>query len=208
LLARWRAGPSLAEALNAEALNVAAVPRFVPQAALPPGEGYEAFIRRSGQVPTRDNLHDFFNGLVWLQRPALKARLNTWHGLEARRGPLRDALTLLDENGALLHGAPPPLVAALVARDWRRLFVELRPLWREQRLELVGHALLEKLVQPRKPICAHVLLAEPLEPLGLATKPFHPLPVLGVPGWWAPNAAPGFYDDAAVFRPRRVLQTG
>ena len=36
----------------------------------------------------------------------------------------------------------------------------------------------------------------------LAQKPFVPLPVLGVPGWWAANAAPDFYDDPKVFRPR------
>ncbi len=35
----------------------------------------------------------------------------------------------------------------------------------------------------------------------LAAKPFTPLPVLGVPGWWPANDATGFYDDAAVFRP-------
>lgn len=201
----WLAGRPLAEVLDAEP---DAPRRFVPQAALPAGEGYEDFVRRTGAVPTRDELHDFFNGLVWLHRPALKARMNTWHGLEARRGPLRDALTLLDENGAILHGAPPALVEALVARDWRRLFVELRPLWAGVRLEIVGHALLEKLLAPRKPICAHVLLAEPLEPATLAAKPFLPLPVLGVPGWWPANEDAGFYEDAAVFRPPRVRPPG
>jgi len=29
---------------------------------------------------------------------------------------------------------------------------------------------------------------------------FHPLPVLGIPGWWAANDSPAFYDDEAVFR--------
>ena len=222
---RWRAGASVAEALTAA---LAAAPivlpagplRFVPQQALPEGEGYEVFVARTACVPTRDNWHDFFNGMVWLRHPALKARLNAWHreGLgqaaEGRRGALRDALTLLDENGALLV-APPALRQALVERDWQRLFVELRPLWRETRLEIVGHALLEKLLQPRKPICAHVLLvesiagtAQALDAEQLAAKPFHPLPVLGVPQWWPANEAPGFYDDVAVFRPRRLAQTG
>jgi cytochrome P450 len=27
--------------------------------------------------------------------------------------------------------------------------------------------------------------------------------VLGVPGWWAANASPDFYDDTNVFRPGR-----
>jgi hypothetical protein len=34
-------------------------------------------------------------------------------------------------------------------------------------------------------------------------KPFLPLPVLGIPGWWAPNENPGFYDDTQVFRPQK-----
>ena len=36
-----------------------------------------------------------------------------------------------------------------------------------------------------------------------SAKPFLPLPVLGVPGWWPANENPGFYDDADVFRPAR-----
>ena len=37
----------------------------------------------------------------------------------------------------------------------------------------------------------------------IPAKPFLPLPVLGVPGWWPANENPGFYDDADVFRPAR-----
>ena len=194
-----RAGWGVAEALG---------PGFVRAEALPAGEAYEAFVARTGQVPTRDNAHDFFNGLVWRHHPGLKTRLNRWHaqaleegGVQSRRGPLRDAATVLDENGALLDG-PPELVDALRQRDWRRLFITLRPLWRDARLTLVGHALLEKLLQPRKAHCAHVLLAEPLDAATLSAKPFLPLPVLGVPGWWAANECADFYDDPQVFRPK------
>ena len=187
--------------------------RFVPQAALPAGEAYEAFIHRTAQVPTRNNLHDAFNGLVWLAQPQLKRRLNALQaaaiaadGVGASRGPLRDALTLFDENGALLD-APAPLTDALRRRDWTALFISHRALWAQARLTLVGHALLEKLATaPRKGLTAHVLLADPLalEAAGWAAKPFAPLPVLGVPGWWPANAQPGFYDDVAVFRPPRA----
>lgn len=191
--------------------------RFVPQSALPADEGYEAFITRKAAVPTREHWHDALNGLVWLHRPALKARLNALHqeGLQAfkpssvdGRGALRDALTLFDENGAWLE-APAALAEALRAKDWHRLFVELRPLWAEARLHLVGHALLEKLTAPRKAICAHVLLQDPmsLTARDWAGKPFAPLPVLGVPGWWPGNTAPVFYADPAVFRGPR-LSTG
>jgi hypothetical protein len=69
---------------------------------------YEAFIHAQRCVPTRDNLHDFFNGLVWLHWPQLKLQMNRLQaaeiasaGVGARRGPLRDALTVLDENGAV-----------------------------------------------------------------------------------------------------------
>src|SRR4051794_16460024 len=50
--------------------------RFVPQADLPAGVAYEEFIGDTGCVPTRDNLHDFFNALVWLTFPGIKQQLN------------------------------------------------------------------------------------------------------------------------------------
>ena len=220
--AAWQGGAAVAEALNAQraagahSLPLHAGPLcFVPQSALPAGEAYEAFIHRSARVPTRDNAHDFFNGLVWLAQPALKRRLNQLqaaeigrHGVGSHRGALRDALTLFDENGALLQ-APPQLWQALRQRDWRALFVTHRPLWVDARLTIVGHALLEQLAAaPRKPLTAHVLAADlalALDGPGWASKPFCPLPVLGVPGWWAANAEPGFYDDGAVFRAPRAL---
>mgnify|MGYP002129520124 FL=1 len=49
---------------------------FVPQADLPEGMAYEEFIGATGGVPTRDNLHDFFNALVWLTFPLIKRQLN------------------------------------------------------------------------------------------------------------------------------------
>ena len=196
--------------------------RFVPQAMLPPGMAYEQFIYDTGQVPTRDNLHDFFNGLVWLHLPQAKRRMNQLQaqaiaaqGAGAVRGPLRDALTLFDENGAVLD-APAPLWQALRARDWRRLFIDLRPLWAQARLVLVGHALMEKLVYSRKGIAAHVYqvpaaiksianldawLAHELQPEDWSRKPFVPLPVMGIPGWCHENENFSFYDDSSVFRP-------
>lgn len=197
--------------------------RFVSQSALPDGQAYEQYIFDTQSVPTRDNLHDFFNGLCWLTFPQTKKKLNQLQaaqlavaGVQKVRGPVRDALTLFDENAAFLR-APQPLWDALLARDWRRLFVDLRPLWAEAQLVLFGHALLEKLVQPRKPITAHIYQAQPamdsiagldawvaadLRAEKLAGKPFVPLPVLGVPGWWPDNENPCFYEDIRVFRPR------
>ncbi|MCZ2104281.1 MAG: DUF3025 domain-containing protein [Comamonadaceae bacterium] len=197
--------------------------RFVPHALLPPGTAYEAYIHATRQVPTRDNLHDLFNGLVWLHFPRAKARLNRLQagaiareGVRPVRGPLRDAATVFDENGALLL-APDALWHALRERDWRRLFVDLRLLWPQARPVLFGHALLEKLVSPRKSVVAHVYqartaiksvaidawLARDLTAAHLACKPFAPLPVLGVPGWCAASENFCFYDDSTVFRPPR-----
>lgn len=213
-----RAGESVSVA---EALSSASGEgvRFVEQSALPAGEPYESFIYRTGSVPTRDNLHDLFNGLMWLSYPQAKRRLNALqarqialHGNTATRGALRDALTVFDENSAILQ-APAALVEPLRAREWQALFVKLRQHWASARLVIFGHALLEKLMQPRKAITAHVwlvdevsdaALAASLDSERLAAKDFLPLPVLGVPGWWSANEVPGFYDDAAVFRqPRR-----
>jgi hypothetical protein len=213
------AGADVAQALNArlaaQPLQLAAgALRFVPQAALPAGEAYESFIFRTACVPTRDHLHDFFNGLVWLAEPALKRRLNALHagvlaeeGVQPRRSPLRDALTLLDESGALLE-ASGDAVALLRARRWHELLVARRPCWvgGEIRLRVVGHALLEQLVQPYKGVTAHVWPGGSAAALAaggqaLQPRPFLPLPLLGVPRWWPANAEPGFYDDAAVFRP-------
>jgi hypothetical protein len=118
----------------------------------------------------------------------------------AARGPVRDAITILDENGAFLE-APHALWDALRSRDWRRLFIDLRPLWREARLVVFGHAMLEKLLAPRKDLTAHVWCGEQLLTREqLATKPFAPLPLMGVPGWDAGNGHFSFYDDSHVFR--------
>ena len=217
------AGASCAEALN----SCAAMPvRFVPQAALPGGMAYEQYIFEQRGVPTRDGLHDFFNGIIWQHFPLAKQRLNQLQaaqiavdGVQTVRGPVRDAITVFDENAALLS-APDAVWDALVARDWQRLFIGLRPLWAQASLHLFGHALLEKLVSPRKPITAHVYraqsatnsiadldawLAQDLTAVKLAGKPFVPLPVLGVPGWWPANDDPAFYDDTQVFRPLRAV---
>ena len=199
--------------------------RFVPHEHLPPSVAYERFITDTGTCPTRPGLHDFFNGLCWMHFPATKKRLNQLQaqciasdGIQPVRGPLRDALTLFDENAAFLH-APQPLWDALIAKQWGLLFGELRPLWRQAQLVLFGHALLEKLQSPRKGVTAHVYRVLPhfkavdemdawiavnVSAVQLASKPFANLPVLGVPGWWPANTEQGFYDDPAVFRLPRL----
>ncbi len=220
----WESAGSLADALTGAS---SAPVRFAAQSVLPAGEPYERFIFQTGQCPTRDNLHDFFNGLCWLHFPQTKRRLNQLQaaqidadGIRQVRGAVRDALTVFDENAAFLH-APEALWEALVTKDWVRLFVDLRPLWNEAYLVLFGHALLEKLVAPRKGITAHVYRVHPastsladldawvaadISADRLAAKPFAHLPVLGVPGWWPANEDPVFYADSSVFRAPKALE--
>jgi hypothetical protein len=202
VLASWQRVP-LHDALNAASGRIT----FVAQSELPEGEAYESFIFRTRTCPTRENTHDFFNGLAWLKFPEVKSRLNELQageiavaGVGATRGPVRDAITVFDENGAFLD-APQALWDALLARDWRRLFIDLRPLWREATLVVFGHAMLEKLLAPRKDLTAHVWCGERIftrESLG--AKPFAPLPLMGIPGWCEGNQNFSFYDDSLVFR--------
>lgn len=221
MLQQVASGVSLHDALNAAEAPV----RFVAASQLPPGEAYERYVFEHRACPTRENLHDFFNALCWIGMPRTKLRLNELQaqqiaqaGVGAVRGPVRDAITVFDENGAVLQ-APPPLWEALLARDWRRLFIECRPLWAGARLTIVGHALLEQLARPRKNLTAHVLaiaapaggrdeldrwVADRLAAPVLAAKPFTPLPVLGLPGWTPENERFSFYDDREVFRPARA----
>ena len=218
VLQAWQQMGQLPKALNAQQPTM----QFVPQSTLPAGWAYEAFIFDHGQVPTRDNAHDFFNGLCWLRFPQTKRRLNQMQaqaiardGVQSQRGPLRDALTLFDENAALLF-ATPALWQALQAKDWQALFVTHRADWAQAQLIVFGHASLEKLMQAYKGITVHVLnlplpkrmndedidtwLCQLLHEDWLHTKPFNPLPVMGIPAWCAENENPDFYTDKAVFR--------
>lgn len=229
-------GAGVARALQEVAAAHGLLPgwRFVDQLQLPPGQAYEAFIHREQCIPTRDNLHDFFNGLIWLHWPLLKQRLNALQaaeiarqGVGAQRGRLRDSITVLDENGGLLL-APQALCDSLRDKRWQELFVARRALWQQARFLPIGHALLEKLVRPRKAITAHVIcvpleqaprLASPAEADGwlddqlrtqscnLASKPYLPIPILGIPDWCLQNQNFSFYDDSLVFRAPRTAQT-
>ncbi|WP_348549228.1 DUF3025 domain-containing protein [Psychrobacter sp. KFRI-CH2-11] len=220
--------------------------QFVSQDALPEGEAYERFIGSTGNIPTRDNLHDLFNGSIWLTFPKTKALLNHYHMLEieqqgngASRGRVRDTITVFDENGAVLVTANPSIGEALIDFDWQGSLVQPRTQWddpispspkAQAAVYIFGHALLEQLIAPRKPLCAHsVVINVGQDFFALSTQqriaflddkladymnellskdtvtPRHlsPLPILGVPHFWAENEDSHFYDDAFVFRSGR-----
>jgi len=149
--------------------------RFITQEELPEGEAYEAHISATGQVPTRENLHDFFNALVWLTFPAIKRQLNALQaaqiaalGIGKSRGPARDAATIFDENAALLvladNADGEQLIDALRAHEWQDAFVRQADKFSScAEVWCFGHALMEKLVKPYKAITAHtwVVMVEP-----------------------------------------------
>ena len=230
---------------------------FVSQDALPEGEGYEHFIATTGNIPTRDNLHDLFNGSIWLTFPTTKALLNHHHmieiskqttkqingqGIDESRGRVRDTITVFDENGAALVTADTSIGEALIDFDWQASLVTPRNSWdhpcnsrdnAQAAVYIFGHALLEQLIQPRKPLCAHSVvinvtpafftlpmpermayidgkLAEHMHQLlsqaEVTPRQLSPLPILGVPHFWHENANPKFYDDSHVFRSGRRKQ--
>jgi hypothetical protein len=171
---------SLIEALNCQAAarklhnERGMALSFVPQSELPEGMAYEAFIGATACVPTRANLHDFFNALVWLTFPLIKRQLNALQsariasdGIGKSRGAARDGATLFDENSALLVVRDAPagqaLIDALRMHDWHSAFVARRACFGEHaEVCLFGHALMDKLVKPYKAITAHawVVLAD------------------------------------------------
>lgn len=220
--------------------------QFVSQNALPEGEAYEHFIGTTGNIPTRDNLHDLFNGSIWLTFPKTKAVLNYYHmieiskqGISERRGRVRDTITVFDENGAVLVTADPNIGKALIDFDWQASLVTPRAKWddpvqpessAQAAVYIFGHALLEQLVHPRKPLCAHSIviqvsqvfftlsLAERMSYLDdkvaeymdtllskddVTPRQLAPLPILGVPHFWAENTDTDFYEDSYVFRSGR-----
>ena len=148
--------------------------RFVPQTTPFAGADYERCIAETGEIPTRDNLHDRYNALVWLTFPKTKASLNRAQvaamgsqvGSQVR-GRQRDAFTLWDENLAVLVVPAGEAVAIrqnFARHDWQEIFVARREHWQQDwQVHLFGHALLEKLAAPFKAITAHLIVLESAE---------------------------------------------
>ncbi|OWW23017.1 hypothetical protein AYR66_22970 [Noviherbaspirillum denitrificans] len=161
----WRVAVNETVARTALVNHLGKPVHFVPQADLPAGMAYEAFISASGGVPTRDNLHDFFNALVWLTFPRIKVQLNALQAGEiaragdaasGSRGRMRDAATLFDENAAVLVVRDASMLDALRSHCWREAFLDRKhDFWNACEVWLFGHALMEKLVHPYKAITAH-----------------------------------------------------
>jgi len=206
-------------------------------------EPYEIRIRERGEMHYRErDWHDLFNALVWTSYPRTKAALNDaqYAAMAAepsragihRRGARRDALTLFDENGAVVVASDPTLLEDVRRFRWKTLFWTRRPkVERAMRVFIFGHALLHKALDPYVGMTAHAMLLpvdesfitrdrngqlEAVDILAAAavaqlTTPrvLTPLPILGVPGWCAKNEDQAFYDNVAYFRSgRRSLPSG
>lgn len=199
-------------------------------------EVYEPRIYLKGEVQTRPGWHDFFNAMVWCLFPRSKAVINALHyqvmketaGRPPARGTLRDVLTLLDENGAVVL-APPHLLELIREFRWKELFwTRRREVMAQMKVMVFGHAVFEKALHPYIGLTANALLLE--APAGFfdgslatqaqcvdqlvadflrqpehltSTRVLNPLPLLGVPGWSPENDVAAFYDNTQYFRPGR-----
>jgi|GEM_PF-592722 len=139
-----------------------------------------------------------------------------------------DTATLFDESGAILIGPDPRLAQWLIDHDWHRAFVTERHLWQSHRLLVIGHAVLEKTINPYPGMIAKVLYqpyptCTPDQDLSVVVKAvddlhaqrwlnqtfakpsdLFALPILGVPGVDALNENTQYYENEKVFRPLRA----
>lgn len=150
---------------------------FTHQNDLVHGTPYETHISTHHKIPTRDNLHDWFNGCVWSIFPKTKALLNAKHLAHIsdtttanKRNRIRDTITVFDENGAIVVVSDETLggeiAQALVHFDWQTCLVKHRIHWHnpnnsnhtKAQVFIFGHALLEQLINPYKSLCSHAVI--------------------------------------------------
>lgn len=163
----------------------------------------------------------------------LHAQIIAQYGIGPTRQRVRDLITLFDENGLFLICENNDFITALKSRDWQTVFIDYRQQWHQDiRIAPFGHALLEKLLRPFKAITAHTFIyiqadlaitdhlhshiiddardfapGEALLQHINSQQRFHPLPVMGIPGWHADNQQITFYQDPYVFRGKNHQHT-
>lgn len=150
---------------------------FTHQNDLPHGTAYELFISQNGKIPTRDNLHDWFNACIWAVFKQSKAILNHHHLLHIdknesgnKRNRVRDAITVFDENGIVLAVSNETIgkgiKESLFEFNWQHSLINPRAFWHNPTSNnptthaqafVFGHALLEQLITPRKNLCGHTI---------------------------------------------------
>jgi hypothetical protein len=146
------------------------------------------------------------------------------------RSPARDALTQFDEDGVIVAVSDPALERLAREFRWKDLFWRHRGVLADGfRVFVFGHALAEKLLAPFVGLTAKAVfigVAESFHRLDLdgqremlddqaaallrapgsfaSPRDLAPLPVLGMPGWWAGGESERFYDDDSYFRAGRT----
>ncbi len=194
---------------------------------------FERRVVEQNELIVRPNsLHDVLNALVWLTFPKTKRTISEAHvalGVNANgktRPRRRDVLTLFDESGIIMLSENDELRAMNEQHQWRELFVAHRADFvRHARPILFGHGAMEQLgnqlPQVHRGLTVKALwLPLPVtsslseiddylaarivssESLGEQERSI-PMPVLGLPGWFAENESPACYGDEGVFRPKR-----
>ena len=205
------------------------MPVFVPPPprAISAIEYERRVVERNELIVRTDNLHDVMNALVWLTFPKTKRAISEVHvalGVTAdgkTRPRRRDVLTLFDEAGAIILSQRDDLKKLHEAHRWRELFVNHRQDFvDEARVMLFGHGALEQLgSNPHRGLTVKALwlplvrdTSLPTVDVWMATRISAgqlladneyrlPLPILGIPGWFAENERAECYDDIDVFRP-------
>jgi hypothetical protein len=210
------------------------LPRFVTEerALLQQAGGYEQHVAQRQAVPTRPgNWHDFFNMIVWAHFPKLRWALNALHvdpdvgPKDPRNGraPAQNLAATFDETGMLVVSESRAVLEELQALRFKHVFWERRAeLLATTRFWVVGHGMLESLLDPRPGLSVRSLLVHvPRLPRPGADDQFRlemdavaaarvrawrkeravldPMPVLAIPGY-ADNDSPEFYDDFGNIR--------
>lgn len=192
---------------------------------------YEQEICQNRQIPTRlRNWHDFFNNLSWLCWPRLKWSM-VRRAVQEKAGPIRTSgqnmLAHLDECGMVFCSSDPHVFHLIKTFQWQTLF--FYPYLLESCLPvLMGHGLLEKLLNPFVGITAKVIFLQVdksffqkdlmsqmqyidskiadyiLGPQFIAEpKALCPFPFLGWPHWYL-NQDAAFYENKHYFREQRT----
>jgi hypothetical protein len=209
------------------------LPRFVTERrdAVRRAGGYESHVAKLRAVPTRPgHWHDFFNMCVWAHFPKLRWALNALHVAapgekDPRNGrtPAQNLAATFDEAGLLVLSSSRELIEELRELHFKHVFWHRRAeLLATTQFWLVGHGMLESLLEPHPGLTARSLLldlsalkvsgastTEPRDALRFAVdavaaahiESWHarravldPIPVLAIPGY-CDNDAADFYED-------------
>lgn len=191
---------------------------------------YEELIYKAGEIETRKNSwHDFFNLLTWVAFPKLKALINELQvreiqaGNSKQRSRLQNALAHFDESGIIVASSDSGIIDKIKKHQWHDLFVAQREhIKKHCKFFLVGHGKYEQCLNPFIGVTAKAIFLEVKssyfdldynEKLAmidtkveqcldekLSEYKLAPLPILGIPGWWAENEFAEFYGDKQYFR--------